>query len=675
MISNSYFMVLDIETSTLFNNDNEPTAVWLSYGYCILYDKKANEKEVCYFREWKTLKSFFDKISFTFFGKKILCFVHNLGYEFDFLIKNVSPVESFLTNSTHSVISAKLTAYPEIEFRCSYKLTGISLRKLGSMIGIDKLDSDYRFILPKDSITDDEKYYCKRDCDVVAIYISKFLLKEYGKFIDCPLTKTGRVRITYKKYYEEYAKNHNIEWDYYPDEDCYNALNDAFSGGISTSNPLFTGMIIKNVDSYDITSSYPFAQLSEEFPYTIKRKYNFTKKDINNKFWIAKIKFNNITSKYNWGWLSISKMNDYDALSTVFFNGKLIQSNYIIRTITNVDYLSILDTYNFDDIEILEFYEMSKYGEMPKPYIDTIKIYAEKKHILKEKLHNMDENSDEYLDTYKEYMDAKGDFNSIYGMCVQKIIREEYTIDENFEWHIKKTQYTKPDKKHMKRSFLFGVYITAYARRNLLKAIVTNCPYTFIYCDTDSIKYIKQKEFIDTNKEHKYIDFPYLAKIGRFDYEGQYSKFITYGAKKYCVEKEGATKTIVAGLPKFDKTGHTEIIYNNEKINFNSVYCFRLNTIFSKCKLGKKYITDKLTCDADNPEFIYNIKHTDEYTKNFLIQNDIDTNGGVALYETDYKLDMTPNDIDYIKSNKKLFILWYKKLNIENYIEYDMIGA
>ena len=196
-----------------------------------------------------------------------------------------------------------------------------------------------------------------------------------------------------------------------------------------------------------------------------------------------------------------------------------------------------------------------------------------------------------------------------------------------------------------------------------------------MYCDTDSIKYIKLKEFIDTNKEHKYIDFPYLAKIGRFDYEGQYSKFITYGAKKYCVEKEGTIKTIVAGLPKFDKTGHTEIIYNNEKINFNSIYCFRLNTIFSKCKLGKKYITDKLTCDADNPEFIYNIKHTDEYTKNFLIQNDINTNGGVALYETDYKLDMTPNDIDYIKSNKKLFILWYKKLNVENYIEYDMIGA
>ena len=44
MISNSYFMVLDIETSTLFNNDNEPTAVWLSYGYCILYDK--NERVI-----------------------------------------------------------------------------------------------------------------------------------------------------------------------------------------------------------------------------------------------------------------------------------------------------------------------------------------------------------------------------------------------------------------------------------------------------------------------------------------------------------------------------------------------------------------------------------------------------------------------------------------------------
>ena len=33
--NNYFFLVLDIETSTLFNDLQEPTAVWLTYGYCI----------------------------------------------------------------------------------------------------------------------------------------------------------------------------------------------------------------------------------------------------------------------------------------------------------------------------------------------------------------------------------------------------------------------------------------------------------------------------------------------------------------------------------------------------------------------------------------------------------------------------------------------------------------
>ena len=156
-----YFLVLDIETSTLTDENNSPIATWLAYGYCNLYNRNAENIRQCYFREWNTLKDFFNEMQRKFCTYKILCFVHNLGYEFDYLIKNLSRPKMMLTNSTHATISAILEEFEQIEFRCTFKLSGYSLEKIGKQLNFDKLDSDYRFILPSDSITEKEKEYCE----------------------------------------------------------------------------------------------------------------------------------------------------------------------------------------------------------------------------------------------------------------------------------------------------------------------------------------------------------------------------------------------------------------------------------------------------------------------------------------------------------------------------------
>ena len=89
------------------------------------------------------------------------------------------------------------------------------------------------------------------------------------------------------------------------------------------------------------------------------------------------------------------------------------------------------------------------------------------------------------------------------------------------------------ENKKLNRNFLYGIYITAYSRYDLLNNIVKNCPNTFVYCDTDSIKFIDTgNEFIDMND---YIyenvrDLPYFNNFNRFDYEGYYTEFLTYGA-------------------------------------------------------------------------------------------------------------------------------------------------
>lgn len=668
-LTSYYFLVLDIETSTLFNTENEPTATWLSYGYMNLYDRDGDRIETNKFRKWEELDFIIRRISQRFVSKRIICFVHNLGYEFDYLIKNLSKPRKFLTNSSHAVISAVLQNYPQIEFRCTLRLTMKSLRTLGEELGFEKLYDDYSMILPNDEISDEKWEYCCRDCDVVAKYIGKMLLKEFGSFSKCPLTKTGRVRKIYHKHYDEYAKNNkDIIWDLMPDEDCVDAMEKAFAGGIVISNPMFTAMELYNVESYDITSSYPFAQITEEYPYTIKKINDTNIKRLNDKFFIAKIKLKNVYSKYTWGWLSISKM-DYFDLGSTFFNGKLMQSKEIIRTVTNVDYELIKKTYDFDeDVEILEFYEMSKYGRLPEPYIKTIEELAINKYEWKEIVSNTEIDSPNFLYVNSEYTKAKGDFNSIYGMSVQKLVQQEYEINEQYQWIAKEKTYKKIEGKHIKRNFLFGVYITAYARKNLIEGIIKNCPHTLVYADTDSIKYIGGWEFIDTNKKmpHEYAGVPSMAKLGRFSHDGEYKSFVTYGAKKYAytlVGKSGVYLT-VAGLPKFKSDDKMEIVYKGIQYDtFNGLDLFRCGTTFKNCKLGKKYITVLNSFEVDENLDVFNFIDNDIGTTQFLRDNNIQTKGGVALFSTSYHLDMTDIDKKYILDCRRLFNLWITEMS------------
>lgn len=657
---NNYFLVLDIETSSLFQDEdgkNYPCAVWLSYAYCKLYNTAGETVSKCYFREWEELKDYFRSIQRQFFGYEIKCYVHNLAYEFDFLIKNISRPKEILSNTTHNIISSILLDFPNIQFCCTYMLSGYSLAKIGDMINFPKLESDYRTIYPYDSVTEEEKEYCERDCDIVAKYICQVCLQEFKILSNIPLTKTGRVRKTFNVFYNQLDKK-KIEWDLMPPTNCYQAMCDAFQGGVVISNPLFTNIVLRVVHSYDIASSYPYVMLREQFPYTIRKQEMFSKEDLTYfKFWIAKIKFIDISSKFMWQWLSESKLQEFDKDTTEFYNGKVISSKYIVRTVTNIDFDLIEKTYDFKDYEILEFYPLEKYDYLPEPYINTIKHYSKRKYELKQKLSKIDENSAEYTEVEREYMLSKNDFNSIYGMTVQKLVQPEFTVDENYVWKEIDKPYLCNTKKHMKRNFLFGIYVTAYARRNLIYAILENCPYTFVYCDTDSIKFIGENKFKDTNAilQDEYLQIPSLAKLGRFEYEKTYEEFKTLGAKKYCYLLHGFHHLTVAGLPK-KKSENGELV---ELVTDTDD--FKCGIIFENCKLGKRYINNDTTFELDDDWNIINEQEME--VKEYLEENQINTNGGVGLFPTSYVLDMTKVDKHYITKLQKGIIEWVKRLS------------
>ena len=160
--------------------------------------------------------------------------------------------------------------------------------------------------------------------------------------------------------------------------------------------------------------------------------------------------------------------------------------------------------------------------------------------------------------------------NVVYDNELKVWSEVELTNDEIIE----KLKY---EKKKAFLSFAYGVWVTAYARNNLLRRIIALDEYV-LYADTDSIKL---KQGYDINIINKYNDsvrdrIKFVANIlhidesryapvdihgvshmlGVFESETKkghtytYDEFITQGAKKYAYKLDDKIKITVAGVPK-----------------------------------------------------------------------------------------------------------------------------
>ena len=114
-----------------------------------------------------------------------------------------------------------------------------------------------------------------------------------------------------------------------------------------------------------------------------------------------------------------------------------------------------------------------------------------------------------------EYLLKKGMLNSLYGMCVTDICKDEENCTFEKGWWTDPAEgrevelidkYNKDPNRFL--SYAWGVFITAYARRNLFTGIMSMGK-DYVYCDTDSIKFLnmeKHKGYIeDYNRNIKFL--------------------------------------------------------------------------------------------------------------------------------------------------------------------------
>lgn len=606
---------LDIETTSTYDSGGNKIA--------FLYEWTIAIKDTAFYgRDVESLLSCLSDIQRYFMlsdNLRLMMFIHNLSYEFQFLRKYMGWKNVFAVDERKPI---KALSDYNIEFRDSYILSGYSLAKLADNLtshSIKKLvgDLDYSLIRHSETpLTRQELAYCESDVAIVTAYINEQIAQYGGDITRIPLTNTGRVRqYVRKNCYRSGRKNQGASRRYRDlmlelslDTKSYLYSNKAFSGGFVHASLEHIGKTLTDVHSIDFNSSYPYCMLSEKYPMS-RPYYSQSENDLlNNEYLsIIHIKFYNLQSRFTYdSYLSKHKCK---TRGEIVQNGRIYCADYCETFITNVDFDIISNVYDFD-YEIIDGYYFYK-QYLPKQIIESIlKLYNDKTLLKGVKGKEV------------EYMLSKGMLNSVYGMCVTAIVRDNYQYDN--EWittkpTIEELEITIEKHNKSRNRFLYypwGPFTTSYARRNLFYGI-KRIEKDYVYSDTDSIKFMnyeRYKEFItDYNNEcerklkemcdFRGIDFELCRPKGRlmgvFDYEGKSDYFKTLGAKRYMqYDKDSGYKLTVAGL---SKSNGMEYIKEIGKGDIEKTFdMFNDGLIIPPNRTGKQthtYIDSTMECD------------------------------------------------------------------------------
>lgn len=517
--------------------------------------------------------------------RRLVVYVHNLSFEFQFMRKHFSWLNVFAIQTRTPIYCLSTEG---IEYRCSLLLSGYSLEIVGKNLQHYKVnkkvgDLDYdliRHYMTPMSIP--EMGYCIGDVIVLMCYIMEKIETD-GSITKIPLTKTGYVRRYVKKMcfdgkckrwrYIEMMKNLTLE----PEE--YRQLKRAFQGGFTHCNPFYTGKTVNDVMSIDFTSSYPYVMVSEKFPMSKGELVDIKTLDelqenIENYCCIFDIDLYFVESAEVYD-SYLSSAHCWNLKKPVINNGRIVSADKISTTITEQDYMIIKRMYKWQYSKIYNFRRYKK-DYLPKDIIRSIlKIYNDKTRLK------------DVPGMEVEYLGVKEMLNSIYGMCVTDIIRDTITYDSFTDtWGETEAVLSDEIEKYNndKGRVLFypwGVWVTAYARRNLFTGIVSFGS-DYIYSDTDSIKVVKYNNHIDYVEKYNRMVGKKLMKclsafgltientrpknikgeekpLGIWNFDGHYSRFKTLGSKRYLMEysedprngcKHGETVLTVSGLNK-----------------------------------------------------------------------------------------------------------------------------
>lgn len=595
----------DIETTYLDDVEQSIMYIW---QFAVM-DLRNGNIWYCFGRTWEQFTKLLD--SFYHEGITVLVWVHNLSYEFQFM-RHWLPFQKdkIFALKSRKVVRADIDG---VQFQCSYIQTNKSLDAFTRDMGVvhqklSGVEFDYsKKRYPWTEMTTEELQYCCNDVVGLLESMQVRMRMENDTLYSLPLTSTGYVRRLAKEAMRKF--NHNQLQAMMCDVDVYKLLRLEFRGGDTHANRYHVNKILENVASYDRASSYPDVMLNYRFPMSAFTPRMITdigelekKCQIRDCCFIAVFIITNLQQRdiyYGAPYLSLDKAVEISG--QVVDNGRILSADRAVYVFNDIDWKIVKSEY-VGEVEISQVY-IAKYGYLPQAFRDLVIDLFHKKTSLK----NVDGQE-------LNYMRSKELINSLYGMCAQNPVKPDVIyMDEPDQAFTLEDIVDIGEKleKYNKKAFLlyaWGCWVTAWARLKL-KEMINIVGDNFVYCDTDSVKFLVRddykrivarieeynqglKELSISNKGYADDKKGITHYLGVYEYEETYKQFKTLGAKKYAyTRQDGTFKITIAGVPK--KAGAREM---GTIENFNVGFVFRnsgkLESVYNDSDYGTYYTDD-----------------------------------------------------------------------------------
>lgn len=559
-----------------FFEESENGATPYIWQFCI-------NDDVLYGRDFSEVLDVLKIISEKIGDARGFIFVHNLSYEWVFLRELLHDyIDKALLTEARKILY--FDAFGNLQFRCTYRLTNLSIAKWGQSLDVQKKtgDLDYGVLRSPltETLTEKELSYCEFDLRVMVAGLRKFRA-QYGTLENIPLTQTGRVRREVKTLNAKVKGRCAFIAECQPHTtEEMSVQNRCFMGGLTLANVERANKVLRGVLSKDIASAYPYVMFARKYPASrfLQAPFNGFEYMNDGNHHIILVTFTNLHCKYNIGVIPYSKRitaagvkcdgENGDELS----NGKILTAASLTMYLTEVDYLSYEKLYTWENATVYEHWAATS-DYMPADFIQfMLQLYSDKTKL---------KHADPAL-----YMRAKEMLNSLYGMCATLLYHHTFTENDFTPTYDALTvediqaaldEFQNKTYKNVV-PYSWGVYVTAYQRARIINAIAYFCErgesHKVCYIDTDSLKGFfddNEQYFTDENKRveieshriclERNIPLELVAPtdedgkphhLGKFETDGLYYDFKTLGAKRYAYREDEKDKVhiTIAGVPK-----------------------------------------------------------------------------------------------------------------------------
>ena len=603
---------LDIETSNNHAEKPEDLRCWivsiqLKFNGQYHFFRYPEELIKWYEKTYKELKLY----PSSKFKKKLITYIHNASYDLSYLIPYINTLPDF-GQSNQGIIESpnKILSYVRgsLEFRCSYRLSGRSLEKWSKEMNIEHKKQvglyDYDAVLYPDSELDENSQkYDLYDILSLEECLSKQLQYHNDTLVTVPLTATGYIRRTLRRSCnkDKYYRN-TYFYDNRLNAELYDFMLKSFAGGMTHNNRFYRDIVVragktyeytegmkirvKNIGHRDFKSHYPTQMTCYEFPlgvpqliYKNDMGFYMTIGEILSyypkfssmsmiRFYNAKLKDYRISMPF----MQFSKCYEAHFDSKLLDNGRILQaSGEWLMYLDNLTLQILSEQYDLE-YEVIEVYRMLN-KPLPECIISVIDKYFKGKSDYKNLVHELTEEfgklDPKTIEAEFELLQEKKGLNAIFGCCATNPLREEYELTEDCEYKLSQS-YTDLeaiqeglDRFYKGRnnflSYAVGVWVTARARYELYEYIKVIGYEKCLYCDTDSIFYIKDKkteeaiEALNAEKRKKAhfvtLDNGKVEYYDEFTSEPDCRAFKGLHSKCYGVVTSKGLELTIAGVP------------------------------------------------------------------------------------------------------------------------------